>query len=129
MDSYETYWLHDPVANVEGQITDFDIDRLKEAESAGMVIIGTDVDGTRAVVHAEDVNPPELEGFTVVAPAYVDVRMEAVVAVFDALERERTAEEATETGPAKARARAKLPSFEEALANLKAVLAEEEASA
>lgn len=125
MDSYVTYWLHDPVANVEGQITDFNIDRLKEAESAGMVIIGTDVDGTRAVVHAEDVNPPELEGFTVVAPGYVDIRMDAVVAVFDALERERTTTETSSTGATKARARVKMPTFEEALANLKAVLAEE----
>lgn len=125
MDSYVTYWLHDPVANVEGQITDFDIDRLKEAESAGMVIIGTDVDGTRAVVHAEDVNPPELEGFTVVAPGYVDTRMDAVVAVFDALGRERTTTETSSTGATKARARVKMPTFEEALANLKAVLAEE----
>lgn len=126
---YAFYWLHNPVANAEAQITDFDIECLEEAELSGLIIIGETEDGTREVIHADQVAPPEVEGFTVVAPGYVNARMDAVVAVFDALDRERTAEEVTETGPAKARARAKLPTFEEALANLKTVLADEEANA
>ena len=125
MSTFEAYWLHDPVANAEAQITDFDIERLEEAERAGMLIIGTTADGAREVVPAGQVVPPELASYTIVAPGYVDIRMDAVVAVFDALERERTADEASETGPAKARARVKMPTFEEALANLKAVLVEE----
>lgn len=128
MSTFETYWLHDPVANAEAQITDFDLGRLQEAERAGMLIIGTTADGAREVVPADQVVPPELESFTIVAPGYVDIRMDAVVAVFDALDRERTAEEALSTGPAKARARVKLPTFEEALANLKAILSNEEVS-
>lgn len=125
MSTFETYWLHDPVGNVESQITDFDIERLEEAEHAGLLIIGTTADGAREVVPADQVVPPELASYTIVAPGYVDIRMDAVVAVFDALGRERTTTETSSTGATKARARVKMPTFEEALANLKAVLVEE----
>lgn len=84
------YILHDPVANVEGRITDFDPAKLEEAETSGMVIIAEDNYGCRTIVQAADVREPEpvLNGIKLVAPPYVDTRMTAVVDVFDALAAE-----------------------------------------
>lgn len=82
------YILHDAAANVEGYITDYSPESLKGAEEMGLVILAEYNDGTREVVKAADVKQPDptLNGVTVVLPPYVDVRMQAVVDVFDALQ-------------------------------------------
>ena len=44
------YMAHDPVGNVEGQLTCYDAEALAEAEKNGMVFIAVMSDGTRKVV-------------------------------------------------------------------------------
>lgn len=110
------YILHDPVANMEGYITDFSDDSLHGAESMGLIIIAEYNDGSRERVSADDVKPPnpEVNGISVVLPPYVDDRMKAVVAVFDALAAEQPAVmaiSASNEGHSK--------TFAEALADLK----------
>ena len=110
------YILHDPVANMEGYITDFSDDSLHGAESMGLIIIAEYNDGSRERVSADDVKPPnpEVNGISVVLPPYVDDRMKAVVAVFDALAAEQPsvmAISASNEGHSK--------TFAEALADLK----------
>lgn len=81
------YILHDPVANMEGYITDYSEESLSDAEQMGLIIIAEYNDGSRERVAAADVKPPnpEVNGISVVLPPYVDVRMKAVIDVFDAL--------------------------------------------
>lgn len=84
------YLIHDPVANVEGYLTEFDKEELAKAEAQGMVIIAEDNNGGRSIVHAGDVSEPSpaVNGIKVVAPSYVDKRTQAIVDVFDALAEE-----------------------------------------
>lgn len=79
--------LHDAAANVEGYVTDYDAEALRQAEDAGMIVIAEYSDGSREVVKAADVREPEpmLNGIELVKPQYVDERMVAVVDVFEAL--------------------------------------------
>lgn len=81
------YLIHDPVGNVEGQLSDYDPVRLAEAEKNGMVFIAVMDDGERRLVKAADVSEPKQQNryFTVAKPEYVDERTKATVAVFDAL--------------------------------------------
>lgn len=83
----EAYILHDPVANVEGVLADFDPQKLQQAEESGAIFIALYNTGKREVVKAEDITEPEprANGVKLVAPSYVDKRMKAVVDVFDAL--------------------------------------------
>lgn len=95
----------------------------------GLVIIAEYNDGSREVVPAIEVKQPnpEVNGVEVVLPPYVDVRMSAVVEVFDALEAIMfpEAEPATETGAAPMRKAARKitpeDAFKAALAALKEV--------
>ena len=84
------YLLHDAVNNMEGYITDYRHEELERAQDEGMLIIAEYNDGSRAVVNAFDVvePQPEVNGVTLVQPIYVNERMEAVIAVFDALASE-----------------------------------------
>lgn len=81
------YMAHDPVGNVEGQLTCYDAEALAEAEKNGIVFIAVMSDGTREVVKASEVSEPPSQGkdFVFVQPTYVDERTEATVEVFDAL--------------------------------------------
>lgn len=81
------YMAHDPVGNVEGQLTCYDAESLAEAEKNGIVFIAVMSDGTREVVKASEVSEPSSQGqdFVFVQPTYVDERTEATVEVFDAL--------------------------------------------
>lgn len=123
------YLLHDAAANVEGYITDYSQQSLLDAEAMGLVIIAEYNDGSREVVPAIEVKQPnpEVNGVEVVLPPYVDVRMSAVVEVFDALEAIMfpEAEPATETGAAPMRKAARKitpeDAFKAALAALKEV--------
>lgn len=81
------YMAHDPIGNVEGQLTCYDAEALAEAEKNGIVFIAVMSDGTRKVVKASEVSEPSSHGqdFVFVQPTYVDKRTAATVAVFDAL--------------------------------------------
>lgn len=81
------YLIHDPLGNVEGQLSDYDPVRLAEAEKNGMIFIAVMDDGERRLVKAADVSEPKQLNryFTVAKPEYVDERTKATVAVFDAL--------------------------------------------
>lgn len=82
------YVAHDPLGNTEQQVAEFDPALLAEAERAGIIFIAVDADGSRTIVPACDVAPPEShEGsISLVQPVYVDDRMDAVLGVFDALQ-------------------------------------------
>ncbi len=81
------YILHDPIGNVEGYITDYDLETLKQAEAKGMVIIAEYNDGTRVITQASDVVEPKpnLNGISVTTPEYVNTRTAATVDCFNAL--------------------------------------------
>lgn len=87
------YMLHDLIGNVEGEIAEFDAEKLQEAEDMGAVFIAVYGSGRREVVKAADIVEPKpiLNGTVLVTPPYVDERMSAVVDVFDALARESLA--------------------------------------
>lgn len=82
------YVAHDPLGNTEQQVAEFDPALLAEAERAGIIFIAVDADGSRTIVPACDVAPPEShEGsISLVQPVYVDDRIDAVLGVFDALQ-------------------------------------------
>jgi hypothetical protein len=122
------YMAHDPVGNVEGQLTCYDAEALAEAEKNGMVFIAVMSDGTRKVVKASEVSEPSSQGqdFVFVQPTYVDKRTAATVACFEALSAivdpqpataDETGEEAESVDPVEA--------FRAALAALKALEATE----
>ena len=81
------YLLHDPIANVEGELATFDTEELRAAEDAGMVLIAVYDDEHREVVHADDVTEPvnQPQSFTFVTPTYVNDRLNLVCEVFDAI--------------------------------------------
>lgn len=120
------YIMHDPVANVEGYITDFDENSLTGAEDMGLLIIAEYSDGSREVVKAADVEPPqpELNGVKVVMPSYVDARTSATIAVFDALAAIVDPEPAAVSDEGESAAHGDpVAAFAAALADLKAVAA------
>lgn len=121
------YMAHDPVGNVEGQLTCYNADSLNEAEKNGIIFIAVMSDGTRKVVKASEVSEPAPQGqdFVFVQPTYVDDRTAATVAVFDALaaivDPESAVATAEETGEETAAQADPLETFKEALAALRAL--------
>lgn len=119
------YWAHDPIGNDEGVLTEFDSATLRGAEDNGIVFIAEDDSGRRSIVKAEDVVQPstanESASVTIVAPRYVDERMEAVVAVFDAL-ADAPAPAVMALSDRDDAAETERPTFAEALAALKRVV-------
>lgn len=71
MNEYVQFLLHDPIGNLEGQVTDFDEETLEAAANRGMVFIGVKADGTREIVPYTEVKEPKIlamEGIEVVRP-------------------------------------------------------------
>lgn len=116
----EYYLLHDPIGNVEGAIAEYDTEKLQAAEDNGAIFIAVYNTGKREIVKAADISEPEpmVNGMTVVQPLYVDNRLEAVCAVFDALEATLTSNASVATLSASG----DTPTFQEALASLKALV-------
>ena len=82
------YLAHDPVGNCEWQVSDFDRSALAKNAENNIVFIAVDESGNREIVDASEVvEPPAMgEPLVLVQPVYVDERMMATVAVFDALD-------------------------------------------
>lgn len=78
---------HDPIANIEGVVTDFNPEALALAAENGVIFISVDENGVRDVVNVASVKEPKLvdDCYVFVQPQYVDERTTATVAVFDAL--------------------------------------------
>ncbi len=89
MNRYAAFALHDPIANIESQITNFDdIESLKEAVNRGMIIIGIKTDNSRHIVSVDEVKEPQISdvrGIPVVLPSYVDSKIDEVMAVIQDL--------------------------------------------
>lgn len=81
------YLAHDPVGNCEWQVSDFDRSALAKNAENNIVFIAVDENGNRQIVDASEVVEPSAMGepLVLVQPVYVDERMMATVAVFDAL--------------------------------------------
>ena len=79
------YLAHNPITCDEKEITSFDKSDLRAAEEMGITLIAVYVDGTRSVVHAEDVNPPN--PIVLATSDYVDERIEALFAIIEAMIR------------------------------------------
>ncbi len=126
------YMVHDPVANMEWQLDDFEQERLANMESTGFLFIALRDDDTREVVKAVDVVEPKprVNGVTLVTPTYVDNRTAATVAVFDALaaivDPESTVATADEAGGGAEAQADPVEAFKEALAALKDFVGSEE---
>lgn len=121
MGSILYYLAHDPIGNCEWQVEEFDSAILADQEENGIVFIAVDSEGNRQSVKASEVIEPSNDGspLVLVQPAYVDDRMEAVVAVFDALaDVESHGVMALSDGGGKS----EKPTFAEALAALKKVV-------
>ena len=116
------YMAHDPVGNVEGQLTCYDAEALAEAEKNGILFIAVMSDGTREVVNASEVSEPCSHGkdFVLVQPTYVDERTAATVACFDALSAIVDPQEAAAVDPVDP-----VEAFRVALSALKALEATE----
>ena len=127
------YMVHDAVTNMEWQLENFDQAAVAGLESSGLIIVAVYDDVSRAIVHAADVTEPEpqVNGITLVTPAYVDNRTAATAAVFDALvaiiDPESAAATADETGEEAATAADPVETFKAALAALKALGPKKEA--
>lgn len=117
------YMLHDLIGNVEGEIAEFDAEKLQKAEDAGAVFIAVYGSGRREIVKAAEIVEPKpmLNGTTLVTPPYVDERMVAVAGVFDALAFEMSGGIATMSMDIKGAAPP--PTFAEALARFKELIA------
>lgn len=121
------YLAHDPVGNVEGYVTDYSPDVLAAGEAAGIIFIAEYNDGSREVTKAADVSEPApaVNGIKVVAPGYVDKRIDATIAVFDALAAIMSSETATLSADGLPAEQADPGvAFASALAKLKALAAE-----
>lgn len=127
------YMVHDAVTNMEWQLENFDQAAVAGLESSGLIIVAVYDDDSRAIVHAADVTEPEpqVNGITLVTPAYVDNRTAATAAVFDALvaiiDPESAVATADETGEEAATAADPVETFKAALAALKALGPKKEA--
>ena len=126
------YMVHDPVANMEWQLDDFELEHLANMESAGLLFIALSDDDTREVVKAADVVEPKprVNGVTLVTPAYVDNRTAATAAVFDALaaivDPESAVATADEAGGSAEARKDPVEAFKEALAAFKSLTVVEE---
>lgn len=121
----EYYLLHDPIGNVEGAIKEYDTEKLQAAEDNGAIFIAVYNTGKREIVKAADIVEPEpvLRGVTLVQPVYVNNRLEAVCTVFDALEASISSETGiTSISTLAATDGDTTPTFQEALASLKALV-------
>ena len=81
-------WAHDPIANNEAQITNYDTTILTRAEQQGIIFIAEHADGSRTRISAKDITKPVTPpsgSYVFVTPAYVDTRMQAAASVFDAI--------------------------------------------
>lgn len=122
------YMAHDPVCNMEEQVTDFDPGTLSNMEAGGIIFVAVYDDESRAVVKASEMSEPEpqVNGVKLVTPKYVDLRTEATVAVFDALsaivDPEASVAAADEAGET-AEAADPVETFKAALIDLKALMA------
>ncbi len=89
MNRYAAFILHDPVANYESQITNFDdLETLKEAVNRGMLIIGVKPDNSRHIVSVDEVKEPQILGLSevpIVLPSYVDSKIDEVMSVIQDL--------------------------------------------
>ena len=127
------YMVHDAVTNMEWQLENFDQAAVAGLESSGLIIVAVYDDDSRAIVHAADVTEPEpqVNGITLVTPAYVDNRTAATAAVFDALvaiiDPESAVATADETGEEAAAAADPVEAFKAALTALKALESKKEA--
>lgn len=127
------YMVHDAVTNMEWQLENFDQAAVAGLESSGLIIVAVYDDDSRAIVHAADVTEPEpqVNGITLVTPAYVDNRTAATAAVFDALvaiiDPESAVATADETGEEAATAADPVETFKAALTALKALESKKEA--
>lgn len=127
------YMVHDAVTNMEWQLENFDQAAVAGLESSGLIIVAVYDDDSRAIVHAADVTEPEpqVNGITLVTPAYVDNRTAATAAVFDALvaiiDPESAVATTDETGEEAATAADPVETFKAALAALKALGPKKEA--
>ena len=127
------YMVHDAVTNMEWQLENFDQAAVAGLESSGLIIVAVYDDDSRAIVHAADVTEPEpqVNGITLVTPAYVDNRTAATAAVFDALaaivDPESAVVTADETGEEAAAAADPVEAFKAALTALKALESKKEA--
>ncbi len=120
------YIIHDAISNTECYVSDFDKEKLREAEEQNLLIIEEYSDGERRLTTADDVSEPPaamVDGIKLVAPKYVDDRTAATVAVFDALaaivDPESAVATAEETGDETAAQADPVEAFKAALAALK----------
>lgn len=117
------YVAHDPIGNCEGYVTEFEPEILKRASDSGIIFIAIDDEGNRSIVNVDEVKEPTNDDkpFIVVQPIYVDDRVKAVVAVFDALAASVPAVAASaDVQPVSSKARNAV-SFAEALEALRAL--------
>lgn len=89
MNKYKMYFLHDPIANSESQITRFNQKELQKAFDEGYIIIGITQDDKREVIKSVvDVVEPQIatmEGITLVLPSYVDSKVDNLATLFEEL--------------------------------------------
>ena len=115
---------HDPVGNCEWQVSDFDRSALAKNAENNIVFIAVDESGNREIVDASEVvEPPAMgEPLVLVQPVYVDERMMATVAVFDALAADLYPSAAVMTMSAEAADSAAEGGFMAAVARLKGLV-------
>lgn len=118
------YLAHDPVGNCEWQVSDFDRSALAKNAENNIVFIAVDESGNREIVDASEVvEPPAMgEPLVLVQPVYVDERMMATVAVFDALAADLYPSAAVMTMSAEAADSAAEGEFMAAVARLKGLV-------
>ncbi len=118
----------DPSGLVQEIINDYDADKIAAAAAAGFTFAAVDADGVAIPVEPEEVVSPWTEQtYTMVAPEYVDVRMDATL---DVLEIMAEALETTESGGIVAlSAKSVSTGLEEAMARLRAVVRKDESDA
>lgn len=81
------YMAHDAACNMEQPLDNYDATELSRLAAAGIIFVAVYDDGSRRVVSVDEVSEPEpqMNGVTLCTPKYVDDRMVATIAVFDAL--------------------------------------------
>lgn len=87
-EKYVQFLLHDPIGNLESQVTNFDKEAIESAAAVGMIFIGVKSDGSRAIVPPDEVKEPRLTamgGFPIVLPSYVDSKIDEVMGVVQQL--------------------------------------------
>ena len=87
------YMAHDPIANVEGVVTEYDPDLLQQAADGGVIFVAVKDDGSPSIVPAGEVRQPRSidQEYCFVQPAYVDERAKATLACLEAIAEMREA--------------------------------------